>query len=302
MISSSIVAGLVSIVTPSLDGAEFFSDTIRSVLAQSYPSLEYIVVDGGSRDDTITIARAFGDRVRILEMPSSSQAEAINAGFREARGEFLAFLGADDVLETGAIGLLVAALDDHAEAPYAYGDGVFTDDRGEILSAYPTRAFSVDALARSCFICQPATLMRAKHFYAVGGLDEHLNAAFDYDLWFRLAKAFPNPIRINKVVARARMHRNSKTFVSREDNFREACSVVRKHYGYVPFSWTHAYAGILTTKQDLFFHPPQGSKRRTLLTMWLGLLKNYRRPIRFLREFVSESIRLHQQKTRSTRV
>lgn len=290
------VSGLVSIVTPCLDGATFLAKTIESIMAQTYGRVEYIVVDGGSADASLAIADRFGSRLTVISAPRSSQTEATNAGFRASRGEFFGFIGADDVLAPTAIEELVAALRASPEAPYAYADAHFIGVNDEILGIYPTRDFDLAALAQSCYVCQPATLIRADAFESVNGLDERYDAAFDYDLWIRLGLSHRPPIRLGRFLAGARMHRGTKTYRTRRENLREIRSIVRRHFGYVPFSWVHAYAGIALSNCDTFFDPPRGSFQRTLVTLLVGLADNRGTPATFLREFASEVTRLRREK------
>jgi glycosyltransferase involved in cell wall biosynthesis len=297
--SAPRIAGLVSIVTPCLNGAPFLAKTIESVLAQTYSSVEYIIVDGGSSDGSVTIAGTFGPRIRTIKLPRSSQAEAANAGFRASRGEFFVLLGGDDVLEPTAIELLVAALRAAPGTPFAYADARFIGAADEDFGSYPTRDFNLAALAQACFICQPATLIRAEAIEGVGGFDERYDAAFDYDLWIRFGLDYPNPTRVPSQIAATRMHRATKTFRTPRQNLREIRAIVRRHFGYVPFSWVHAYAGVAISTCDTFFNPPRGSPQRTLLTLLIGLADNRRQPLRFLREFRSEVSRLRHEKRAS---
>lgn len=286
------VPGLVSVVTPCLDASPFLREAIESVLGQRYPQVEHIVVDGGSADGTVAIAREYEPRLSVLELPGSSQAHAINFGFARSCGEYFAFLNADDVLEPDALVRAVEALKKTEAAPYAYGDATFTDEHGEELGVYPTMPFSRAALARACFICQPATVMRATAFERAGGVDERYSASFDYDLWVRMAMSEPPPVRVLSRLARARMHPTAKTFRKRDDVYREAIAVVRNHYHYVPFSWLHAYAGYRGDGRDQFFEASPGSLKRTLDTLAMGLRENAGRRLRYFSEWLSESWRL----------
>ena len=279
-------------VTPCLDAARFLREAIESVLGQRYWQVEYIVVDGGSSDGSLTMARSYEPRLRVLELPGSSQAHAINAGFAESRGEYFAFLNADDLLEPDALARAVEALQRAEAAPYAYGDATFIGENGDEIGPYPTMPFSRAALARACFICQPATVMRATAFDRAGGIDEHYEASFDYDLWVRMAMTEPPPVRVLSRLARARMHAGAKTFRKRDDVFREAIAVVRSHYHYVPFSWLHAYAGYRCDGRDQFFEASPGSVKRTLSTLAMGLRENAGRRLRYCGEWASESWRL----------
>lgn len=287
---------LVTIVTPCLNGATFLNATIQSVLDQSYANIEYIFVDGGSKDGSLETALRLGARARVVLAPGSTQASAVNIGFRAARGAFFAFLNADDVLQPDAVTLLAAALQRNPGAPFAYGDAAFIDREGAPIGKYPTRDFSLDELARSCLICQPATLVRSEALAKIGGADERYNGCFDYDLWIRLTRQCGDPVYVPQTLAQSRMHRGTKTFLGTRENLEEVCAMLSVHYGYVPFNWVHATVGVRDGKSDMFFEPPKSAKLRTILTLFVGLSKNRARPLRFVKEFLSESARLQREK------
>ena len=118
---------LVSIVTPSFNQARFIRETIESVLAQDYPRIEYIVVDGGSTDGTIDILRGYDGRLIWSAERDRGQADAINKGFRRARGEILAWLNSDDTYLPGAVSAAVSHLVQHRDCAMVYGDGFLID-------------------------------------------------------------------------------------------------------------------------------------------------------------------------------
>src|SRR5262245_52563381 len=94
---------LVTVVTPSFNQGRFIRETIESVLAQGYPALEYLVMDGGSTDDTVDVLKNYGDRLTWVSEPDGGQASAINKGWRRARGAILAYLNSDDTYLPGAV-------------------------------------------------------------------------------------------------------------------------------------------------------------------------------------------------------
>ncbi len=155
---------LVSVITPSLNMGRFIRPTIESVLGQDYPRLEYIVMDGGSSDDTLYILKSYAGRIACFSEPDLGAADAVNRGFRRAQGSVLAFLNADDTYLPGAIAAAVGALQSHPEAAVVYGNAHWVDAAGRTLGRYPTRAFDAALLAQECFICQPATLCGAKRW------------------------------------------------------------------------------------------------------------------------------------------
>ena len=293
--------GLVTIVTPTLHAARFLRETVESVLSQTYAPIEFIVVDGGSSDDTASIVRSANGQVTFYATPGLNQAQAINYGFARAQGEFFTFLNADDTLYPHAIESAVAALRAAEAAPFVYGEGLHVDSLGRPIGSYPSLPFSQEGLRKECFICQPATLVRAQTWEAAGGLDESLETAFDYDLWIRLSTVAA-PVRVEELWATSRMHAENKSLQHRAVVYGEVFAMMKKYYGYVPFNWVHAYAGYLLEGKDYFFESPSGSPRRTLLTLRVGLWENRRHWLRFLREFVAEVFRLKQAALRGKSV
>jgi glycosyltransferase involved in cell wall biosynthesis len=181
---------LVTVVTPSFNQGRFIRETIESVLAQNYPSIEYLVIDGGSTDETLGILKKYPGRFYWVSEKDKGQANAINKGWSRARGEILAWLNSDDVYLPGAISKAVAFLQDHPEVGTGYGEGYHIDEEDQVIERYPTEPFDRERLKETCFICQPTVFIRRKVLEEVGFLDESLRYCMDYDLWFRMARKF----------------------------------------------------------------------------------------------------------------
>ncbi len=162
---------LVSIVTPSYNHGLYIEATIQSVLQQDYPNLEYIVIDGGSQDDTVEILKRYGDRLCWISEPDHGQADAINKGFRMARGEILAWLNSDDTYLPGAVRQAVEYFQKHPDTSMVYGEGQHVDAAGHIIEPYTTEPFDYQRLSERCFICQPTVFFRAHVFRDIGPLD-----------------------------------------------------------------------------------------------------------------------------------
>ncbi|HSQ39034.1 MAG TPA: glycosyltransferase family 2 protein [Anaerolineales bacterium] len=206
---------LVSVVTPSLNQGKFIAAAIQSVLSQDYSNLEYIVMDGGSTDETLSILAAYGARVRWVSEKDDGQAQAINKGWRRARGDILTWLNADEILSPGAVRRAVLALEADGGLAGVYGDCVYVNEAGDVLGDYPSRAFDYGRLVELAedFIPQPGTFLRRGWVERVGGLDESLHFVMDYDLWLRLgmvARLEYLPVEM----ARARLHGGAKTAAS----------------------------------------------------------------------------------------
>lgn len=227
---------LVSIVTPSLNQGRFIRDTIESVLSQGYPRLEYLVMDGGSTDETLDILRGYGIQLTWRSAPDLGQADAVNAGFRLAKGEILGWLNSDDTYQPGAIRAAVQHLLAHPETAMVYGDAYYIDEHNAVIGTYPTEDFDVNRLAEACLICQPTAFIRRSAVEAVGMLDTTLHYCMDYDLWIRLSRHFRIE-RINRFLANSRRYLETKSFARREPMFQEIYTVVRRSFGRVPPHW-----------------------------------------------------------------
>ena len=232
---------LVSIVTPSFNQGRFIRETIESVLGQGYPNIEYLVMDGGSTDETVKILREYDDRLTWVSEPDRGQADAINRGWRRAQGAILAYLNSDDTYLPDAVERAVACLEEHPEAGAVYGEGYHVDEAGAILERYPTEPFSMARLEETCFICQPTVFLRREVVERAGYLDASLQYCMDYDLWIRIARA-ARLVRTPHYLANTRLHADAKTVGQATRAHAEILRMIHRHFGRVPPSWIYAYA------------------------------------------------------------
>lgn len=208
---------LVTIVTPAFNAGRFIEATIRSVLDQDYPAIEYIVMDGGSTDGTLDVLRRYGDRLTWRSGRDGGQSAAINAGWRAGRGQVLAWLNADDTYFPGAVGSAVAYLQQHPAAAMVYGDCDMIDERGYTLRPYRTGPFDIVAMVRQAQnpIPQPAAFMRRAALDAAGYLDQRLHMAMDLELWLRLGLRYEVGY-LPRRLATLREHPGTKTLAQLE--------------------------------------------------------------------------------------
>ena len=232
---------LVSVVTPSFNHGRFIRETIESVLSQSYPRIEYLVMDGGSTDDTVEILKSYGDRVTWISEPDRGQTDAINKGWRRARGAIVAYLNSDDTYLPGAVAKAVTALQAHPRAGAVYGEGYHVDEAGRVIERYPTEPFDLARLGQTCFICQPTVFLRRDVVEHLGYLDESRRYCMDYDLWIRLAQV-SRFVYLPEFLATTRMHPATVTSALRVPVHAEILDTVYRHFGRVSSQWVHGYA------------------------------------------------------------
>lgn len=177
----------VSIVTPSFNQAHFLSTTIDSVLNQSYPKVEYIVIDGGSQDGSLDILKRFSGDLIWRSEPDAGQAAAINKGWEMAQGEVLGWLNADDTLEPTAVSQAVGYLLSNPNVDIVYGECNYIDEGGKFIRPYPTQSFNYVEFVKSTIdiIPQPATFIRRRVLEKIGLLDQSLHYTMDFDYWLR---------------------------------------------------------------------------------------------------------------------
>lgn len=203
----------ISVVTPSYNQADFLNQTLQSVLAPDNAGVEYLVIDGASTDRSVEIIRAHAPRLAYwVSEPDTGQAAAINKGLRRAQGELLAWLNSDDTYRPGAIAAVVSYMTAHPEVDVVYGDIEFVGPDGLSLGSMPTWDFNPQQqICATNLIPQPATFFRRALFERVGGLDESLHFALDYDLWVRMLLAGGRFAHVPQVWATFRLHPTSKT-------------------------------------------------------------------------------------------
>lgn len=184
----------ISIVTPSYQQGEFIEETIRSILLQGYPNLEYLIIDGGSTDATVEIIRKYEPFLTDwVSERDRGQSHAINKGWERATGEILHFLNSDDLLLPGTLATVAQVFSDNEAIQVVSGVCPVKDValKEELRTKRP-RAFDLaHFLLDREGIGQPATFIRREVFEKTGGMDERLHYTMDREYWMRVSLRCP---------------------------------------------------------------------------------------------------------------
>jgi glycosyltransferase involved in cell wall biosynthesis len=228
---------IVTIAVPSYNQSPFLDEALTSIFSQDVP-LEVFVADGGSTDGSIDIIKKFESRLAGWRSHADrGQASAINECIAKGRAPYVGWLNSDDMLLSGGLKRLVDVLEREQRAPAAYGKVWNYVEATGVQQPVWVEPFSERRLALRCIVSQPGTLVRRSAWEAVGGLDDSLRMAIDYDLWWRLYKQFAPPAFVDEYVALNRDHSDTKTNTQRRLHYREAMAIVRKYHGHVPLKW-----------------------------------------------------------------
>lgn len=181
----------VSIVTPSYNQGLFIEVTIRSVLLQNYPNLEYMIIDGGSNDDSVDIIRKYEPWLTYwVSEPDKGQAAAINAGWRRASGKILAWLNSDDAYFKTSISQVAETFVSQQRLRVLAGEGVLVDEADRCLETKIAYSFDPETLLVGSQPLQPATFYDQRVLAEVGYLDERLRYVMDREFFLRLGRQY----------------------------------------------------------------------------------------------------------------
>ncbi len=180
----------ISVVTPSFNQAQFLEATLRSVLDQEYPGLQYILMDGGSNDGSQAIIQRYSPRLDYVQsQPDRGQTDALIQGFNRATGEVMAWLNSDDLYEPGVLWEVAAFFEANPHECFVFGDASWIRPDGSLLRRKREMPFNRFVWLRTYnYIPQPSAFWRRELYEEVGGLDPRFDLAMDTDLFARFAE------------------------------------------------------------------------------------------------------------------
>lgn len=238
-----------SIITPSYNQANYLPLNLESVVKQTYPYVEHLIYDPGSTDGSIDLARDHAQRhkqVKFYNEPDRGQVHAINKGLAVATGDILTWLNSDDYyIDDSVLADVAQYFEEYPDIDVVYGRGYYIGSDGSILrDAFVHKAgndFQL-SLQHSIGIIQPSLFFRRSVYEEIGGLAEEYNLSLDYEYWIRMAKHNVRFGYLDRYIAKAVFHDESKTSSQRMRQLNEILVLVRDSFGYVPFQWIKRYS------------------------------------------------------------
>ena len=230
-----------SIITPSYNQGQFIEQTIDSVLSQGIATLEYIIIDGGSTDETLSILEKYQNQIDFISEKDGGQADALNKGFKKAAGDIIGWLNSDDIYYPETLSYVLDFFESHSSIDILYGGAYHIDAKNKIINQYPTEAWNLKKLMQRCYISQPAVFFRRAVFDRAGFLDRQLQYCMDYEFWLRCATVGLQFYYDPTILAATRLHADAKTVVQSVSAHREQMRVIKRYRSTVPLRMRLAY-------------------------------------------------------------
>jgi glycosyltransferase involved in cell wall biosynthesis len=265
----------ISVITPSFNQGKFIERTIRSVLSQGYPALEYWVSDGGSSDETIEILDRYNNQLRWISERDAGQADAVNKGLRATSGEIIGWLNSDDIYYPGALAAVAARFKADPTIDLIYGAANHIDSADQVIEPYPTETWNLARFYETCYFCQPAVFFRRSVVQRWGYLDQSLQYCMDYEYWLRLGLGGARfCFHDSTILAGSRLHSDTKTLGKRARCHAEINDMLRARLGSTPPAWILAYAHVVA--DHTFGIPRRQCRRHVSVTALMALYASIR--------------------------
>ena len=228
----------ISVVTPSFNQGGFLELTMQSVLNQGYPDLEYIVIDGGSSDNSVEIMRKYQSSLAYwVSEKDRGETEAINKGLKRVTGDIWCYLCSDDTLAAGTLARVVEAFH-RTNADVVYGNCNFITSAGLVSRVKRPGPFDHTRLLKGNYLYQPSVFLRRSVLDKYGFFDESLHYAMDYEYWLRASQSMRFAY-VDEVLSNYRLHLNSKSMSAVTRMMNEARSVQKRYGAGGRADWTY---------------------------------------------------------------
>lgn len=261
-----VLLPLLSIIVPTLNQAKFIAQTLASIVGQCWPRTEIIVIDGGSKDGTADVVRSFGSVItHFVSEPDRGQADAINKGFRLAKGDLLAWLNSDDYYLPAMMREVAPILGDGTSPRLAYGGTIAYFEQTKETKLWSAPAFDREALRNRALIYQPSAVWTRALWEKTGELDVNQHFTLDWD-WFLRASEHGDFTAIDAPLSVYRFHADHKTGSGNPKRNQEICAFVEKHAG---LEWGAAFRDVAAALPT--FVPGLARLKRLGLYRWRQL-------------------------------
>ncbi|MDR0940065.1 MAG: glycosyltransferase [Mediterranea sp.] len=249
----------VSIITSCFNREATIGDTVESVLAQTHPNIEYIVVDGASKDRSLDVIRRYGDRIaKVISEPDHGMYEAINKGIRAATGDVVGLMHSDDMFYSASVvGRIVEEME-RTGAELVYGNGVFVDaqDTSRVIRDWRSGSFDRRKMRRGWLPLHPTVYVRRECIECLGGYDESYRIAADSDFLVRyMYEGELRVVYLDEYIVRMRMGGLSTAPSTMRRKWAEDLRNYRSH-GFAPY-W--ALAGKILSKVPQYLSKPDAT-------------------------------------------
>jgi glycosyltransferase involved in cell wall biosynthesis len=239
----------ISVVTPNYNYGRYLEETIRSVLLQSYPNLEYIIMDGGSNDGSLEIIRKYEQWLTWESKPDSGQSHAINKGLRLATGDIRTFLNSDDYYQPGTLAEIARRIDAAEHRYVVMGDSNQVNAQGKLIRVWKARTPSFYSLVFHYRLCriggivvmpnQPSVFWHRYVQEKLGYFREDLKFAFDYEYWLRMMANGFEFTNVHEIYSNYRFHHQSLSSQGWQAFYPEWKKVSAEYLGGLPATNKH---------------------------------------------------------------
>lgn len=227
----------ISIITPTLNQAQFIEETILSVLTQRYPNFDYIVIDGGSTDGTLDLLKKYQNHLNWISEKDHGQVEAINKGIKLSTGDIIAYINSDDLYLPDTLIKIGQFFAENDQANIISGKCLNIDIEGNETRPWITRYKNFwlqlnndNFLKITNYISQPATFWRSELIKSIGVFNPEYRYAMDYDYWLRISQKH-KVYTINEYLAKFRIYPTSITSSNSKKQFQEELNIAKKYAG-----------------------------------------------------------------------